>query len=51
MIAYRPEFYPIILEQVTVERVRAHFRELVRGAITRYELPNNQSGLVVTSVE
>ena len=40
VIAYRPEFYPIILEQVTAERVRAHFRELVRGSITRYELPN-----------
>ncbi len=40
VIAYRPEFYPILLEQVTVERVARHFRELVRGPITRYELPN-----------
>ena len=38
--AYRPEYYPIILEQVTVERVREHFRGLVHGPITRYELPN-----------
>ena len=40
VIAYRPEDYPLILEQVTVDRVRQHFRELVRGPITRYELPN-----------
>src|SRR4051812_26806942 len=40
VIAYRPEFYPILLEQVTVERVRSHFGALVKGPITRYELPN-----------
>jgi hypothetical protein len=40
VIAYRPEFYPVILEQVTVERVGAHFRGLVHGPITRYQLPN-----------
>ena len=40
VIAYRPEDYPLLVEQVTVERVRAHFGELVRGAITRYEMPN-----------
>jgi hypothetical protein len=40
VIAYSPEFYPILLEQVTVERVREHFRGLVAGPITRYELPN-----------
>ena len=40
VIAYAPQFYPLIVEQVTVERVREHFRGLVRGAITRYELPN-----------
>lgn len=40
VIAYRPEFYPIIVGQVTVERVRDHFRGLVHGPITRYELPN-----------
>ena len=40
VIAYRPEYYPILLEQVTVERVRGHFIGLVHGPITRYELPN-----------
>jgi hypothetical protein len=40
VIAYAPDYYPIIVEQVTVERVRQHFRGLVAGPITRYELPN-----------
>ena len=40
VIAYSPEFYPILVEQVTVERVREHFGDLVAGPITRYELPN-----------
>ena len=40
VIAYAPEFYPILIEQVTVDRVREHFRGLVAGPITRYELPN-----------
>ena len=40
VIAYAPEFYPLIVEQVTVDRVREHFRGLVAGPITRYELPN-----------
>lgn len=40
VIAYRPAFYPLILAQVTVARVRRHFGSLVHGPITRYELPN-----------
>jgi hypothetical protein len=40
VIAYRPEFYPVILEQVTVDRVGRRFRGLVHGPIRRYELPN-----------
>jgi len=39
VIAYREAFYPLIAAQVTVERVRAHFLGLVKGRITRYELP------------
>lgn len=40
VIAYQPGYYSVILEQVTVDRVGAHFRGLVHGPITRYELPN-----------
>ncbi len=40
VIAYDPRDYSLILEQVTAERVKAHFRELVREDVLRYELPN-----------
>ena len=40
VIAYEPHYYPIILRHVTPERVRAHFGGIVKGPITRYELPN-----------
>lgn len=39
VIAYKAEYYPLVLAQVTPERVREHFRGLVQGPITRYELP------------
>lgn len=39
VVAYLPEYYPILVEQVTPEAVRSHFGALVRGAVTRYELP------------
>ena len=38
--ARHPAFYPILLEQLTTERVAAHFGPLVRGPVERYELPN-----------
>ncbi len=39
VIAYRPEDYPLLLREVTAERVRAHFTGLVSGEVRRYELP------------
>ena len=39
VIANKPEYFPVVLAQVTPERVRAHFRGLAQGPITRYELP------------
>jgi len=39
VIAYSPEYYSVILEQVTPERVQAHFQGIVKGAVTRYTLP------------
>lgn len=38
VIAYRPEFYPLIRDQVTEARVRERFGEAVRGRVTRYEI-------------
>jgi len=40
LIAERPELYPVLVEQVTAERVKEHFREVCRGPVQRYELPN-----------
>jgi len=39
VIAYDPGDYAYLAEHVTAERVRAHFAAIVRGTVTRYELP------------
>lgn len=39
VIAFRGEDYPILLEQVTAERVRALFASRGVGEVRRYELP------------
>src|ERR1044072_885949 len=40
LIALREEFYPLLVREVTAERVKEHFRGLVRGGVERFELPN-----------
>lgn len=40
VIAYRMEDYPLLVREVTAERVKAHFGNFVTGKVTRYELPN-----------
>jgi hypothetical protein len=40
VIAYDPEHYEILKEQLTTERVKAHFGGLVKGPVERFELPN-----------
>ncbi|HUQ90536.1 MAG TPA: hypothetical protein VM120_02570 [Bryobacteraceae bacterium] len=40
IIAYHSEDYPVLLREVTPERVKQHFGELVKGEVVRYELPN-----------
>jgi hypothetical protein len=40
VIALRPEFYPFLREHLTIQRVKDHFGELVKGSVDRYELPN-----------
>ena len=32
--------YPVLAREVTAERVKRHFGDLVQGAVERYELPN-----------
>ena len=34
------EVYDVIVHEVTAERVKAHFGEMVSGTVTRYEAPN-----------
>lgn len=40
VIAYEDRFYPILVEQVTADRVKQHFGALVEGPVERFELPN-----------
>lgn len=40
LIALKPEFYPVLVREVTAERVKRHFGEMVKGEVERFELPN-----------
>lgn len=40
VIACDPNDTPLLLAQVTPERVRAHFAGIVQDEVVRYELPN-----------
>ena len=40
LIPYNADDYPLLRDRVTAEAVRHHLRDIVAGAVTRYELPN-----------
>ncbi len=40
VIALKPEYYKIIREQVTEEKVKKHFGNNVKGKVERFEMPN-----------
>ena len=40
LIALRDEFYPLLVREVTAERVKEHFKGICQGRVERYELPN-----------
>jgi hypothetical protein len=40
LIALRPEFYPILVKEVTAERVKKHFQGICLSDVERFELPN-----------
>jgi len=40
VIAFDARQFPLLLEQVTAARVKAHFAGIVAGDVVRYELPN-----------
>ena len=39
LIPYRAQDYALLKEKVPAQRVKEHFSSLVRGEVTRYELP------------
>lgn len=40
VIAFKDEIYPILVREVTEEKVKEHFGEMVKGEVERFELPN-----------
>ena len=40
LIALKDEFYPLLVREVTAERVKQHFGDMVKGDVERFELPN-----------
>ena len=40
LIADSPALYEVIRGEVTAERVKAHFRQVCRGEVERFEVPN-----------
>ena len=40
VIALREEFYPLLVREVTAEKVKDHFGPMVNGEVERFELPN-----------
>jgi hypothetical protein len=40
LIALKPEYYSLLVDRVTAQRVKEHFREICNGTVERFELPN-----------
>lgn len=40
LIALKDEYYPLLVREVTAERVKQHFTGICKGEVERYELPN-----------
>ena len=40
VIARKPEYYDFLKQTLTVERVKQHFGDLVKGKVERFEMPN-----------
>lgn len=43
LLARDTKYYDVIRKQVTAERVKEHFKDMVKGRVVRYELPNLQA--------
>ena len=40
IIAYHEKHFPILLRELTPDRVKQHFGPLIEGRVERFELPN-----------
>ncbi len=40
LIALKPEWYPVLVQYVTTQRVAQHFTNQIHGSVERFELPN-----------
>ena len=40
LIALREQFYPVLVREVTADRVKKHFDGICKGEVERFELPN-----------
>lgn len=40
LIALKDEYYPLLVREVTADRVKSHFGLIVKGEVERFELPN-----------
>lgn len=40
LIALDEKYYPLLVREVTAERVKEHFGQIVKGDVERFELPN-----------
>ncbi len=40
LIALSEDIYPILVREVTADKVKKHFGEIVKGEVERFELPN-----------
>lgn len=40
VFARKPEFYEVIRKAVTAEKVKEYFGDMVKGEITRYDVPS-----------
>jgi hypothetical protein len=40
LIALRNDFYPLLVREVTANRVKTHFKGTCKGEVERFELPN-----------
>jgi len=47
LIPFNEADYKMLLDKVTIEKVKSHLKEIVHGDIIRYELPNISSLLFV----